>query len=124
LQGEKNKVISDIQCRKKRNIAMTPADSLTALKSLVAISIETTVSNIEADKKAVLDSIKTITNSSTKPLVASSGLSIQYAILMGLIHDAVENIKEKRLKSLSLQIVMEEQMTKHDVLLLALTMLK
>jgi hypothetical protein len=103
---------------------MTPADSLTALKSLVAISIETTVSNIEADKKAVLDSIKTITNSSTKPLVASSGLSIQYAILMGLIHDAVENIKEKRLKSLSLQIVMEEQMTKHDVLLLALTMLK
>jgi hypothetical protein len=40
---------------------MTPADSLTALKSLVAQSIETTVSNIEADKKAVLDSIKTIT---------------------------------------------------------------
>jgi hypothetical protein len=36
----------------------------------------------------------------------------------------LKNIKEKRLKSLSLQIVMEEQMTKHDVLLLALTMLK
>jgi hypothetical protein len=44
---------------------MTPADSLTALKSLVAhLLYETTVSNIEADKKAVLDSIKTI-NSST-----------------------------------------------------------
>jgi hypothetical protein len=51
---------------------------------------------VEADKKSVLDSIRTITNTTTKPLVASSGLSIQYAIMMGLIHDAVENIKEKR----------------------------
>jgi hypothetical protein len=41
---------------------------------------------------------------------------------MGLIHDAVENIKEKRLKSLSSKLL--EQMTKQDVLLLALTMLK
>jgi hypothetical protein len=48
--------------------------------------------------KSVLDSIRTITNTTTKPLVASSGLSIQYAIMMGLIHDAVENIKEKRSK--------------------------
>jgi hypothetical protein len=52
---------------------------------------------VEADKKSVLDSIR-ITNTTTKPLVASSGLSIQYAIMMGLIHDAVENIKEKRSK--------------------------
>jgi hypothetical protein len=40
---------------------------------------------VEADKKSVLDSIRTITNTTTKPLVASSGLSIQYAIMMGLI---------------------------------------
>jgi cystathionine beta-lyase/cystathionine gamma-synthase len=99
--GEKNEsYISDIQhVRRRETIAMTPADSLTALKSLVAQSpIETTESKIEADKKAVLDSIKTITNSSTKPLVASSGLSIQYAILMGLIHDAVEKHKGKAIK--------------------------
>jgi hypothetical protein len=29
-----------------------------------------------------------------EPLVASSGLSIQYAIMMGLIHDAVESPKQ------------------------------
>jgi hypothetical protein len=75
---------------------MTPADSLTALKSLVAQSVETTKSNIEADKKAVLDSIKTITR--VQSHFASSGLSIQYAILMGLIHDAVEKHKGKAIK--------------------------
>jgi hypothetical protein len=53
---------------------------------------------VEADKKISLDSIRTITNTSTKPLVASSGLSIQYAIMMGLIHDAVEKHKGKRSK--------------------------
>jgi hypothetical protein len=42
---------------------------------------------------------------------------------MGLIHDAVEKHKGKAIKIIVLQIVME-QMTKHDVLLLALTMLK
>jgi hypothetical protein len=37
---------------------------------------------------------------------------------MGLIHDAVEKHKGKAIKIIVLQIVMEEQMTKHDVLLL------
>jgi hypothetical protein len=36
---------------------------------------------------------------------------------MGLIHDAVEKHKGKAIKIIVLQIVMEEQMTKHDVLL-------
>ncbi|MEZ7497507.1 PLP-dependent transferase [Flavobacterium sp. Arc3] len=101
VNGEKNEsYISDIQhVRRRETIAMTPADSLTALNSLIAQSrIETKESNIEADKKAVLHSITTITNSSTKPLVASSGLSIQYAILMGLIHDAIEKHKGKAIK--------------------------
>jgi hypothetical protein len=53
---------------------------------------------VEADKKISLDSIRTITNTSTKPLVASSGLSIQYTIMMGLIHDAVEKHKGKAIK--------------------------
>lgn len=92
--------ISDIQhVRRRETIAMTPADSLIALKSLAAQSaIVVTKSNLEADKKSVLDSIKLITNTNTKPLVASSGLSIQYAILMGLIHDAVEKHKGKAIK--------------------------
>ena len=55
-------------------------------------------SNVEANKTSVLDSIKEITGTNTKPLVASSGLSIQYAIMMGLIHDAQENHKGKAIK--------------------------
>lgn len=101
VNGEQNeRYISDIQhVRRRETIAMTPADSLTALKSLVAKSpIDVTKSNLQADKKAVLDAIKTITNTSTNSLVASSGLSIQYAILMGLIHDAVEKHKGKAIK--------------------------
>jgi cystathionine beta-lyase/cystathionine gamma-synthase len=101
INGEQNETyISDIQhVRRRETIAMTPSDSFTALKSLVTHSpIATTKSNIEADKKSVLDSIRTITNTTTEPLVASSGLSIQYAIMMGLIHDAVENHKGKAVK--------------------------
>jgi cystathionine beta-lyase/cystathionine gamma-synthase len=101
VNGEQNEsYISDIQhVRRRETIAMTPADSLTALRSLVAQSpIDVTKSNLQADKKAVLDAIKTITNTSTNLLVASSGLSIQYAILMGLIHDAVEKHKGKAIK--------------------------
>jgi cystathionine beta-lyase/cystathionine gamma-synthase len=101
INGEQNETyISDIQhVRRRETIAMTPSDSFTALKSLVTHSpIATTKSNIEADKKSVLDSIRTITNTTTEPLVASSGLSIQYAIMMGLIHDAVENHKGKAIK--------------------------
>ena len=45
-----------------------------------------------------MNSISTITQAATKPLVASSGLSIQYAILMGLIHDAVVNHPGKAIK--------------------------
>jgi hypothetical protein len=88
VNGEQNETyISDIQhVRRRETIAMTPSDSFTALKSLVThLACCYQKSNVEAEK-SVLDSIRTITNTTTKPLVASSGLSIQYAIMMGLIH--------------------------------------
>jgi cystathionine beta-lyase/cystathionine gamma-synthase len=101
INGKKNQeYIADIQhVRRRETIAMTPADSLTALNQLVA-NFETTAqkTSSENDKKTVLKWIKKITNTSTAPLVASSGLSIQYAILMGLIHDAIENHKGKAIK--------------------------
>ena len=92
--------ISDIQhVRRRETIAMTPDDSLTALQSLVTNSpIELKKSNIKTDKISVLESIKEITGTTAKPLVASSGLSIQYAILMGLIDDAVEKFNGKAIK--------------------------
>jgi hypothetical protein len=98
VNGEQNETyISDIQhVRRRETIAMTPSDSFTALKLVLACCYHKKA--MWKQIKSVLDSIRTITNTTTKPLVASSGLSIQYAIMMGLIHDAVENIKEKRSK--------------------------
>lgn len=101
VNGKENEsYIADIQhVRRRETIAMTPADCLTALENLVSkTTIERDDSNLEQDKNSVLNSIMEITGSPTKPLVASSGLSIQYAIMMGLIHDAAENHKGKAIK--------------------------
>jgi cystathionine beta-lyase/cystathionine gamma-synthase len=100
VNGEKNEhYISDIQhVRRRETVAMTPADSFTALQSLLGNPAGNKQSNLAADKKSVLDSIKGITGTQITPLVASSGLSIQYAIMMGLIHDAQENHKGKAIK--------------------------
>ncbi|MFT6783274.1 MAG: cystathionine beta-lyase/cystathionine gamma-synthase [Saprospiraceae bacterium] len=91
VTGEQNQsYISDIQhVRRRETIAMTPANCLAALKSLISSSsVVNEVGNVEDNKRLVIDAINEITGTKTTPLVASSGLSIQYAILMGLIHDA------------------------------------
>ena len=91
--------ISEIQhVRRRETIAMTPANCLVALKSLVQPLAVETNENPELNKKRVLESIAQVTGSSTKAVVGSSGLSIQYAIMMGLIHDAQENHKGKDIK--------------------------
>ena len=109
VNGEQNKdYISEIQhVRRRETIAMTPANTLAALKSLLEKSsfvneksnVDTNTSaELSRNKTLVLDSIAAITVANTKALVASSGLSMQYAIVMGLIHDAVENHKGKAIK--------------------------
>ncbi len=101
VNGEQNEsYISDIQhVRRRETIAMTPANSYAALKLLIdKSSFEPKKSNVETNKTLVLDSIKEITGTNIKPLVASCGLSIQYAIMMGLIHDALEKHKGKAIK--------------------------
>ncbi len=101
VNGEQNKsYISDIQhVRRRETIAMTPVNSLAFLKFLIKkSSFSNQKVNFETNKKLVLASIKEITGTTTKPLVGSSGLSIQYAILMGLVHDALEKHKGKSIK--------------------------
>jgi cystathionine beta-lyase/cystathionine gamma-synthase len=101
VNGKQNEsYISDIQhVRRRETIAMTPANSLTALNILIGqISFDDQKSNVEANKTQVLDSITSITGTTIKPLVGSSGLSIQYAIMMGFIHDALENHPGKAIK--------------------------
>ena len=101
INGEQNaSSISDIQhVRRRETIAMTPANCLIALKQLVGQFVsETTKTAIEVNKTQVLNSIKTITGTTTTPVVGSSGLSVQYAIMMGLIDDAQENHPGKAIK--------------------------
>ena len=101
VNGKQNKsYISDIQhVRRRETIAMTPANSLTALKSLIEqSSLDNKQIDVAVNKASVLNSIQKVTGSNTKALVASSGLSIQYAILMGLVHNALENHKGKAIK--------------------------
>ena len=98
--AENENYVAAIQhVRRRETVAMTPANSLIALQSLVSqIEIAGTKSTVVADKKAVLEVIQNITNSNSTPLVASSGLSIQYAIMMGLVHDATINHPNKAIK--------------------------
>ena len=101
VNGAKNEhYISDIQhVRRRETIAMTPVNALAALKSLLtARPIVHPENDFKANKISVLNSIKKINGTTTKPLVASSGLSIQYAIMMGLIHDAIEEHPGKEIK--------------------------
>lgn len=92
--------ISDIQhVRRRETIAMTPINCLSCLENLTGKSIlPTEKTNIEETKSKVNDVIQQITQAPTTPLVASSGLSIQYAIMMGLIHDAQINHPNKAIK--------------------------
>ena len=101
VNGAKNEhYVSDIQhVRRRETISMTPVNSLNALKSLLTeMVIINPESNYETNKISVLNSIKKINGTTTKPLVGSSGLSIQYAIMMGLIHDALEKHPGKAIK--------------------------
>jgi len=101
VNGKQNEgYISEIQhVRRRETIAMTPANALAALKLLIKKpSFDTNNSNTAANKALVLDSIKSITGTMAKPLIASSGLSMQYAIMMGLVHNALENHKGKKIK--------------------------
>jgi cystathionine beta-lyase/cystathionine gamma-synthase len=111
VNGARNEsYISEIQhVRRRETIAMTPANCLKALKMFTKTaeransSSDFATSNAdsnqdETNKAAVLNSIAAITGTNTKALVGSSGLSIQYAILMGLVHDALENHKGKAIK--------------------------
>jgi len=101
VNGEQNVgYISEIQhVRRRETIAMTPINCLAAFQLLLGQpTSEAKKPTVEADKALVLASITTITGTSGKPLIGSSGLSVQYAIMMGLVHDALENHKGKAIK--------------------------
>ncbi|MFI8606302.1 PLP-dependent transferase [Cellulophaga baltica] len=101
VHDKKNEAyISDIQhVRRRETIAMTPSNSLKALKALVAkATLEKSTSIVAKNKAEVLQLIASVTGTTSKALVASSGLSIQYAIMMGLVDDAQDKHPGKPIK--------------------------
>lgn len=78
---------------------MTPANCLKVLKQLLGEAIHTEEKQkVEAYRARVATSIQEITAAGSKAIMASSGLSIQYAIMMGLIDDALEQHPGKDIK--------------------------
>ena len=101
VNGAQNQAyVSEIQhVRRRETIAMTPANCFTVFSLLLnTLSVASKDDHIQTNKASVLTSIKAITGANTKALVASSGLSIQYAIMMGLIDDALSQHKGKAIK--------------------------
>lgn len=92
--------ISEIQhVRRRESIAMTPANCLIALEQVLSVGEKHQVEfNRQADLKLVVNTIKDITLSQTNALVASSGLSIQYGITMGLVDYCLQNHPKKDIK--------------------------
>jgi cystathionine beta-lyase/cystathionine gamma-synthase len=91
--------ISEIQhVRRRETIAMTPSNTLIALKVLIGQTGSDNVGDYETNKAVVTKTINEITDTHSKALVGSSGLSMQYAIAMGLIHDAMENHSNRKIK--------------------------
>lgn len=101
VNGEKNdSYISEIQhVRRRETIAMTPANCFTALQLLVnKPAFNNEKSDGATNKARVLESIKEITGTKAEALLGSSGLSTQYAIMMGLIDNALEKHKGKDIR--------------------------
>lgn len=101
VNGKKNdEYVSEIQhVRRRETIAMTPANSLAAINNTINSSTDKiNKTEIVQNKNKVLEEIKQVTKTSRDPLVASSGLSIQYAILMGLIHEAKATLGTKKIQ--------------------------
>lgn len=101
VNGDENEAyISEIQhVRRRETIAMTPNNTIIAMKSLIGVSeTESALDSENENKKTVIKQVKAITTSPSTALVASSGLSMQYAIVMGLIDFALVDHPGKEIK--------------------------
>lgn len=94
--------ISAIQhVRRRETVAMTPANCLVALKRLIGHQDSAPALKEHSDNKAkVLQEIQKITNAGTDALLGSSGLSVQYGIMMGLVDKAMQDHPNKGIRFL------------------------
>ncbi len=97
-QNEMHSISAIQHVRRRETIAMTPPNTLNLLKEIVHADTQVTTSNAKEDKQIIFDCIKENTGSELQPLIASSGLSIQYAMLMGLVENAMTQHPDKEIK--------------------------
>jgi len=91
VNGDDNaSYVSHIQhTRRRETIAMTPADCRLALQELIDQPVAPAPEL--AHKPIVLDWVRRVTGSDVPALLGSSGLSVQYAIVMGLVDHALKS---------------------------------
>jgi cystathionine beta-lyase/cystathionine gamma-synthase len=83
--------ISEIQhARRRESIAMTPQNCYSLLQDWLGKETENS-EQLTAEKEDVIRIIHEVTGTQGSVVLGSSGLSVQYAIMMGLIHD-VQNL--------------------------------
>lgn len=101
INGDKKEnYTSEIQhVRRRETISMTPFNALALIKTIIGDKVnKNDALGTAKHKKEVIDLVHKITDTNGKVVVGSSGLSIQYAIMMGLIDNAVENHPGKNIK--------------------------
>lgn len=90
-------IVKDVQhVRRRECIAMTPVDAQNVLHEIV--NDKHNVVEVCLPQDVIYDCIKENTGSTVTPLIASSGLSIQYAMTMGLVEDAMTQHPGKPIK--------------------------
>jgi cystathionine beta-lyase/cystathionine gamma-synthase len=83
-------IVKDVQhVRRRESIAMTPVNALNVLHEIVNDEHKSPQVSTPDAVNSISDCIKANTGSEVTPLVASSGLSIQYAMMMGVVEDAL-----------------------------------
>lgn len=88
--------IGDIQhVRRRESIAMTPVDCFNSLKKLI---LNETYLTSDTSSETLTKELQSITNTKGEILFASSGLSMQYAITLGLIENAFQTYPDKKIK--------------------------
>jgi len=100
VNNEHKSYVNEVQhVRRRESIAMTPADCNTVLRKMIGLPADDfDVTTVEQNRETVSQCIKEITGSDTDPQVGSSGLSIQYGIMMGLVHNALDHYPGKDIK--------------------------
>lgn len=92
VNGEQNaRFVPEIQhTRRRETIAMTPANCRLALSALVDAPAPPKSSEAAAHERVVRDAVRAVTGCDAPALLGSSGLSVQYAVVMGLVDHALE----------------------------------